>query len=215
MEGDLKLLNYLGIISTLDARAGGLWISYLATLNKITELEDITWFDPELGRFANKMRMKEVGGAAFSYRAYLTESTILSLSKSLEDVWIDLKTKFGVKFDIWHPTLHSEFEQEAKLVRALANVIKHNQSRINSDNSEHAKFLVQQCNLPEGIEVQYLTAGSPPLLDLQTLIYKTYLFSLDLIRQVTGYTHEILEVRENERYALVREYLVPEILKLR
>jgi len=73
------LLEALVLWGNVDNRLGALSLSYIATLEKINEVAMTPWMDEGLGRLGNKLRMKEVDGAAIQYNEFLHENAILSL----------------------------------------------------------------------------------------------------------------------------------------
>lgn len=209
-----QLMEVIGILSRLDMRASSVWVSHLATQSAIEKLSETPWHDPSLDRYSNKTRMKEVGGATMSYMVFVGESLVLALSKSLEDFWIDLKVSVGIRHDIWNSPYHPRCEQEAKIIRSLGNIIKHNMSIIEKAKSEHAKFLVNDAGFPNDIQVSTILLGGDRHLVLKDITYLMYLYCLDLLRLTVGFEHPILKLSEPERRASVAAHLVPEVLNL-
>lgn len=209
-----QLIDVIGILTRLDRRASSVWVSHLATQSALKKLSESPWHDPSLDHYSNKMRMKEVGGATMSYTVFVGESLILALSKSLEDFWIDLKVSLGIKYDIWKSTHHPLYEHDAKIIRSLGNIIKHNMSIIEKANSEHAKFLVNGAGFPNNIQVSTILLGDDHHLILKDIIYRMYLYCLDLLHFTVGFEHPVLKLCEPERRASVAVHLVPDVLSL-
>ena len=209
-----QLMEVIGILSRLDMRASSVWVSHLATQSAIEKLAETPWNDPSLDRYSNKTRMKEVGGATMSYMVFVGESLILGLSKSLEDFWIDLKVSVGIKYDIWKSTHHPLYEQEAKIIRSLGNIMKHNMSIIEKTKSEHAKFLVNDAGFPNDIQLSTILLGGDRHLVLKDITYFMYLYCLDLLSLAVGFEHPMLKLSEPERRAAISEHLVPKVLNL-
>lgn len=203
------------ILSNLDIRASAVWVSFLATQEKIEQLAKTPWHDPTLDRYANKVRMKELGGATMNYTAFLGESLFAALAKSLEDFWIDLRLTAGLKYDIWKSPLQPMYLKEARVVRSISNLIKHNQSFIESASSEHAKFLVAEAGFPDSTDLKTLFLAGHAELKMLDMPYLMYLYSLDLIRQALRFEHPVLEMAEVERRKHVCEHLVPPVLQLK
>lgn len=208
------LTEILGILTRLDIRASSVWVSHLAAKEKILQLASTPWHDPELNRYTNKTRMKEVGGAAMNYMGFITESLFAGLAKSIEDFWIDLRLTARVKYDIWKSHHQPMFLHDAKVVRSIGNIIKHNQSIIESKSSDHAKFLVNDAGFPNSAELKTLFISEHPLLKTSNMTYLIYLYCLDLLRLTCGFVHPVLGLAEPERRQHVAENLVPPVLQL-
>jgi hypothetical protein len=209
-----KLMEVIGILSRLEMRASSVWVSHLATQSAIQKLAETPWNDPELDRYTNKTRMKEVGGAAMGYTVFVAESLVMALAKSLEDFWIDLKVSAGIKYDIWKSPLHPFYEHEAKVIRSLGNIIKHNQSIIDKSKSEHSKFLVNEAGFPNDIQLSSIFLGQKGLLVPDDITYFMYLYCLDLLHLLVGFKHPVLEMSEPQRRAQIVDNLVPRVLEL-
>ena len=207
-------LELVGILTRLESRASSVWISHLATKEKLEPLAATPWHDPDLDRYTNKTRMKEVGAAGMNFKAFISESMISGLANSLETFWIDLRLTTGLKYDIWKSPLQAVHEHEAKIVRCIGNVVKHNQSVIEASKSEHAKFLVKGAGFPDSIQLKTLFLSDASLLKTDDLNYFMYLYCLDLLRLDTGFAHPVLAAPEPERRARVVEHLVPPVLQL-
>ncbi len=207
-------MEVIGILSRLDMRASSVWVSHLATQSAIEKVSNTPWHDPSLDRYTNKTRMKEVGGATMSYMVFVGESLVLALSKSLEDFWIDLKISMGIKYDIWKSPHHALFEHEAKIIRSLGNIIKHNMSIIDKAKSEHAEFLVNDAGFPNDIQLSTIFLGAEQHLVLKDITYLTYLYCLDLLRLTVGFEHPKLTLSEPDRRIKIITHLVPDVLGL-
>jgi hypothetical protein len=207
-------MEFMGVLTNIDHRARSVWIAHLATSEKIKELGKIDWYDPSLGRYENKTRMKEVGSATMSFVAFIGESLFMGLSKSQEDLCIDLKVSSKIKYDIWKSPLQPEYLHEAKLVRSVGNVIKHNKSIVESRSSLHGKFLVEEVGIPESSHLDHIFLSSNELLKIDDINYFMYIYCLDLLRLTTGFQHQVLTLPASERRSRVAEYLVPPVLNL-
>jgi hypothetical protein len=210
----VDVFELLGVMTRLDGRASSVWVSHLATKAKIEQLAATPWHDPTLDRYSNKTRMKEVGAATMNFMAFISESLFMGLAKSLEDLWIDLKVDAGVKYDIWKSPLQPEYLHEAKIVRTLGNIIKHNQSVIDRAKSNHGKFLVDEAGFPNSMQLKTLFLSNEKLLKTEDMNYFMYVYCLDLLRLTTKFAHPVLALSEPERRAKIAEHLVPPVLNL-
>lgn len=211
---NVDFVELAGILTRLESRASSVWISHLATREKLEQLAEMPWHDPDLDRYTNKTRMKEFGAAGMNFKSFITESLITGLANSLETFWIDLRLTTRLKYDIWKSPLKPVHEHEAKIIRCIGNVVKHNQSVIESSKSEHAQFLVVEAGFPDQIQLKTLFLSDSPLLNANDLNYSVYLYCLDLLRLDTGFGHPVLNLAEPERRARVVEHLVPPVLQL-
>lgn len=160
--------------------------------------------------------MKELGGAIFSYSDFLVASTIHLLSNIIEDTWIEIKRDvIGFKYDVWNPSVAANNERSARTVRSAANVLKHNQGRLDSRTSEPARFLVTECGLVDGYEITLFAQGEDPKLDPLDLLYGCYLYCVDLASNVYGCRNWISDTPDEERKAKVFDTLLPSITGLR
>jgi len=207
-------MEVIGILSRLDIRASSVWVSHLATQSAIEQLAKTPWHDQSLDRYTNKTRMKEVGGATMGYMIFVGESLVMALSKSLEDFWIDLKMSAKIEYDIWKSPHHPLFEKDAKIIRSLGNIIKHNMSIIDKAKSEHAKYLVNDAGFPNDIQLSTILLGADQQLVLKDITYLMYLYCLDVLRLTVGFEHPVLKLTEPERRANVVAHLVPVVLDL-
>jgi len=208
-----EFFDVMGVLSRLDVRASSVWVSHLATREKLNQLASTPWTDPDLDRYANKSRMKEVGAATMNYMAFTAESLYSGLATSLEDFWIDLRRTGRVKYDIWKSPLQPVNLQEAKIVRSIGNVIKHNQS-ILERKSEAAKFLVENAGFPNGVELKMLFISDDERLKTADMTYLIYLYCLDLLKLTMSFAHPVLALAEPDRRMHVFEHLVPPLLGL-
>lgn len=210
----VDLLDLMGVMTRLDTRASSVWVSHLATKAKIEQLAATPWYDPAMDRYSNKTRMKEVGAATINFMAFIYESLFMGLAKSLEDFWIDLKVDAGIKYDIWKSPLQPVHLHEAKIVRTVGNIIKHNQSVVDRSRSDHGKFLVDEAGFPDSIQLKTLFLAKDVLLKTDDMNYFMYLYCLDLLRLATKFEHPVLALPESERRANITAHLVPPVLDL-
>lgn len=204
----------VGLLTRLESRASSVWVSHLATKEKLEQMANTPWYDPDLDRYENKTRMKEFGAAGMNFKSFIAESQFVGLSNSVESFWVDLRVTFGTKYDIWKTTHSPLFQHEAKIVRCVGNIIKHNQSIIERKSSDHAKFLIDDAGFPDSIELKTLFISEAPLLCLKNMNYFMYMNCLDLLRLVTGFAHPIMAISEPERRTRIAQHLVPPVLAL-
>jgi hypothetical protein len=209
-------LSFWALSTGLDTSFGGVLLSYLATHDKLEELASTDWYDESSDRFENKTRLKELGGAVFSYSDFLVASTIHLLSNILEDTWIEMKRDLrDFTYDLWRPPINAEEEKAARTVRAAANVLKHNQGRLDTRTSEHARYLVNECGLTDGFELTLFAQGDEPKLDPLDLIYRCYLYCLDLASKAYECRNWTADLEEDTRKQKVFDALLPSISGLK
>ena len=130
-------MEVAGLLSMLPNRLGAVALSFPATKERIDAISKIDWATGAATHREAKDRMKEVGGNVFQYSTILHENSLLSLAKVIEDTSIDLR-KSSQKFRIHVIKNHHHvaYLKELQTIVALANVIKHNQSRLSSGQNQ-------------------------------------------------------------------------------
>jgi hypothetical protein len=206
--------NAMALFTQLDSELRGIALGYLATKEKIFEISRTPWHDPSLERRENKYRMKELGGATFTFIEFLHENSIMALAKVIEDTSIELKRYGGFKFEVFSNDHGVIYLKELRTIRALANVIKHNVSRIERSKSKSAKFLVDECGMPNGTSLDALILTNHSSFDIVRYIPKVYLAMLWLIEKAFGIKHALLKIDEDEAFDTIFGYLIPDIIDL-
>ena len=159
--------------------------------------------------------MKEVGGSAILYSAFLKEAAVIQIVNAIEGVQIDLKKDFRIKVDPWNLPVTVRHESTAKVVRCLSNVLKHNQGYIDVSNSDQSEHLVQNCGFPDKEHIRYVPSGTGNLIDIEKFIVQSYLYCLDLAAQLAKLPPaSVLALADEEQFNYVRRHLVPAVLGL-
>ncbi len=204
----------MGFFTRIDSRLGGIALSYLATLEKISEVSQTEWQDDSLDRYEQKIRMKEVGGATFQFIEFLHENTIMALSKVIEDTSIELKRFVKFKFDSVKEHHDVIYLKELQTIRALANVIKHNVSHLERSTSESAKFLVDECGMMNGYTLDAFILSHHEAFNIIEYIPKVYLAMSSLVEMALGSRHRILDLEYNDAFDDIYEFLIPEVIRI-
>jgi hypothetical protein len=204
-----------GILWTrVDTDLGGLYVSYLATRDRIDRVRTLEWHDPNLDRRSNKYRMKEVGAAYMQYLIFLKTSSILGLAKAIEDcIWLS-REETGVTFDFWRDADKCPQAPHAKELRSLANAIKHNFGLVRASDSKSSAYLVSERGYKDGMPLDLLMFADEGAFNIPNSITQMYLFLVGMVRHVTGVNHSFAALSGDELFGAVREALVPEILGL-
>jgi hypothetical protein len=200
------------LLTRIDSILGGLYISYLATRERLKMLLDTNWYDVKLERYDNKLRMKEVGGAYYQYLVFLKTSGILTMAKSIEDTLFLVKHEAGQTIKFWKEADRFEFGASAKEIRALANIMKHNLSIVNSAQSSSGAYLVNQCAYPDNVDVHLLMMEDKNTFDIPATIVRIYCFLLSVVEKVTNVRHPFLDLDSEDRTTAIRNHLIPEVL---
>lgn len=211
---DEAMLNAMAVWTSIDSRLGGLALSHLATKEKIVEIASTEWLDESLDRYANKTRMKEVGGAAFQYNLHLHETSILSLAKAIDDTSRDLKQIFKFRFDSFDENHGVSNVQLLQQVRSLANVIKHNGSHLQKGTSTSATFLVDTCGMTDGWGLETLILVGDPAFDIVEHVPKIYRSMLELVEKASSYKHPAMKLNEIDFFNWVYSTLLPDVLTI-
>jgi hypothetical protein len=195
-----------GLSSEIDHRIGGILFSHRATAEKLDEVSRTPWLDEKLSRRANKDRYKELGGMVFVYQRFLVEMTFSALANAIESLEIEIRRLTRKRFDIWNPgTLKLRYLKTARMVLCLNNIIKHNQGIIRRESSDHVRFVIDECGLPDGFEL-YLN----PFLNFEKIIREVHTYMFD--RASSAEDTPRVPAREIARlYAL----LIPDVISLK
>jgi hypothetical protein len=204
----------MGFYTRIDSRLSGIALSYLATLEKISDISKTQWQDDTLDHFENKVRMKEVGGATFQFIEFLHENSIMALAKAIEDTSIELKRFVKFKFDSITNHHNVIFLKELQTIRALANVIKHNVSYLERSTSESARFLVDECGMINGYTLNAFILSHHEAFNISEYIPKVYLSLLSLVEMALGIKHRLSELPYEEAFNQIYIFLIPEVIKL-
>ena len=211
-ENKIKLFQ---MISQIYPKVGGLLISYKATIEKLKDLEAHEWYDPELNRSENKHRMKELDSAARGYRTFIIEMSVIAMAKIIEDTIIDIKDVFGVNFNIWSNTTYT-YHVDAKIIRSLNNVIKHNQSRISASNVPSGKYLVDTCGFSEGDTIASIFSGrAAKQLDVERELFQIYIFLMDLVHDLSNFQKDAVDLKSNFTFEKFSESFIPEFINFK
>ena len=170
-----------------SSRIQALWSFQAAVAMHVGEMAKAPWFDPSLGRLDNKSRMKELGGFLFLSKELLREFLILGMAKAFED-FVGEAADLGLpRFDLWQgDALALPYHHEVRCIRNLANVIKHNGSRIVDGGGPACASLIQ-AGFPSGAAISDLD------FDIERALYQSYVF-LDAL---TGHLTRVV-VRKRE-----------------
>ncbi|PNH87196.1 hypothetical protein C1M56_14960 [Vibrio diazotrophicus] len=198
----------------IHSRVGGIALSYLSTLEKISEVSQTEWHDPSLSRHEQKMRMKDVGGATFQFLEFLHENSVISLAKVVEDTSIELKRFAKFKFDSVKNHHDVIYLKELQTLRALANVIKHNVSFLDRSSSESAKFLVDECGMTNGYTLDTFILSNHDSFNIIEYIPKVYISMCSLVEKALGTKHHVLNMPYDEAFNFTYKSLIPDIIKL-
>lgn len=205
-----SLLLYTGIHS----RLGDIALSYLATLQKISEISRTKWPERSLEGRDPMEQMKELSTAALQFSEFLHENAIMALAKIIEDTSIELKRHAKFKFDPIknnHGVIHLK---ELQTIRALANIIKHNVSQLERNTSESAKFLVDECNMKDGRSLHSFINRQHESFDITEHIPKVYLAMIDLVEKAIGVKHPLLNLEYDDAFNKIYIALLPKVLNI-
>lgn len=214
MEEEIVLLEAIGAWGNIESRLGGLALSYLATLEKINEIASTQWVDGALDRYSNKMRMKDVGGAAIQYNDFLHETAILSLAKAIDDTSRELKQVFNFRFDSFDNNHDVSNAKTLQLIRCLANVIKHNGSHLVKGSSSSATFLVDECGMADGWDLGTLILTRNPAFNIIEHIPIVHFSMLELVSKASGKDHPALALDSDDFFNWGYSRLIPDVIPL-
>jgi hypothetical protein len=175
-------INALFILETqFGSRIDGL-LAFKVTFEKqIENARQMPWFDATLGHLENKSRMKELGAFVYFSRELLREFCILGMAKVIEDVLASAEDLGLPTFDIWSgDELQLPYHHNIRCVRNLANVIKHNNSRIVEGGGSACRFLIEKAGCKPGTDIALLD------FDIEKSLFQTEAFLFALCSHLTG-----------------------------
>lgn len=210
-----KFLSFSSLASTIGHSIDTLYLVWTSTNEKIEEIAEQDWFDSKANYGANKFRMKQLGGAIFSYRGKLVELMILGMAKLIEDVTFDLKDVVGLNFKIWDPGITLKRYETAIMIRTLANIIKHHHSRISRGSSLDADRLIDEFGFPDGFDIEDWSINQPKNVEADFVVNLYYLevFLLDLVNQVLKLNVSNDELPREQIHGHMRSRCLPEALQ--
>lgn len=127
-------------------RSASLVFFYMCLDQNLNALgNDTSWYDPNLGRYENKDRMKHFGGSLMSYKIHMYENLILGSQKLYEDFLYNFKRAGGPQIKLWDSTYDDEKQVHVvRVVNSIANIIKHSGSAVVAGPRQiHSKYLIE------------------------------------------------------------------------
>ncbi len=211
-----RVLAYNFLITDVYNKIGALVVTYLASKAKLNELyKNTDWFDPSLDRRENKHRMKTAGSALFGYESFLAELTIIGLAKTIEDIVVGIEELLNINYNIWKDDhITSVFHKQAKIIRSLNNVIKHDNGYINRINKPSGKYLVEECGYPDDFKVSQLATSSSTSFDMLQEIAQVYIFLWNLVAKLTDQPCFHINESEDFNKDTIIKIFVPDYLNL-
>ena len=208
-----KRWSDMGVFARILMGLGAISLSFLATKERIDAISKIDWTAGATTRGEAKAQMKDVGATVFQYTTILHESSLLSLAKAIEDTSIDLrKSDHKFRFHVWKSHHDVVFLKELRTITALANVIKHNQSFVERNTSESAKFLVDECEVENEVLVQSLVLACDPIVNIVTYIPQVFIAMLELVEKSHGFRIPVLDKEFPDAANYAYDMLLPDIL---
>lgn len=203
-------MKYLVLVTTLSHQIQGVLAFHVLIHADLERLGNREWKDPKLSYGENKFRMKILGGLVFSYRRFAAELSLLALAKAFEDTSVEARELGCGKFDIWKgDELRLRYHHDMRYIRALANTVKHSQSRIIDSNEKNNRFLIDECGVKPGYEIEHLR------LDIPRHVYRVYWFLKQLAAHLAGVRAEPVPKRERNGFRQFERLMLPAFLKMR
>ncbi len=184
-------MAYMVLLTDFASKIDGLWAFQVAIHAQIERIAKTDWLDASLSRRDNKDRKKELGGFLFFSRDLLREFEILGMAKTFDDTLVLAKELGLPAFNIWADNeLRLPYYHEMRSVRALANVIKHNGSRIVAGGGEACRFLIEKVGFKPDTQIAYID------FDIEKALYQTYVFLDALSGYLTGVAVETIDFEQ-------------------
>ena len=128
--------------------------------------------------------------------------------------WMIFSVSLKFKFDSVKHNHDVIYLHELQIIRALGNIIKHNVSTVDRHTSESAKFLVDECHIPNNSQLASLILAKDNIFNICNYIPKIYLSLLHLLKLSCNYNHQLLDMEYTEAYTEIFDILIPEVLKI-
>jgi hypothetical protein len=184
------------------------WAFHASITEHIARLAKQPWRDEALSYSENKFRMKALGSVIFSYRRFVKELSVLALSKALEDFLVEAEGLGCEKFDLWKgDDLRLRYHHDMKYIRSLANTIKHASSRVVDNQERRNRFLIDECGVTPGIEVEFIS------IDIPLYVYRTYWFLHQLAMHFTSVKGPQVPKHEGRGFAKFKRETILAFLK--
>ena len=148
-----------------------------ATSRAIAEMHDWPYTD--------KYEMKHLGATLNQMKEKFVEFSTLGISKMVEDFFNDLERFGNIKLSVWSSLCDSVvFSKEVRLVRHLGNVIKHNNSILESSTGcKSTKALIAEYGFPDDTPIHWLDVFQSPERDpILKYIYMANQFCAEILR---------------------------------
>ena len=191
--------DHLFIFQDLYASTATMSIMVDSTSHSISAMHNWT--------YSNKDEMKELGGKINQMKDKSVELYTLGISKMVEDFFNNLKRFGNKKLSIWDSALDSiAFSKEVRFIRHLANVIKHDNSIIESSfGGKSAKALIDEFGFEDDTPIHWLDVFKNSERDsILRYIYKANYFCFEILRK-EGLWSKKTQILEEE--AIV-EYMI-------
>lgn len=134
--------------------------------------------------YTTKYEMKHLGGTITQITEKFVELSTLGISKMVEDFFNNLDRLWKIKLSIWSHACDSVvFSREVRLLRHLGNVIKHNNSIIDSSTDRwSSKALINEYGFENDTPIQWIEIFSYPQRDsILRHIYMAYQFCTEIL----------------------------------
>lgn len=184
-------MAYMVLLTDFASKIDGLWAFQVAIRTQIERISKTEWFDANLSRRYNKDRKNELGRFLFFSRDLLREFEILGMAKIFDDILVMAKELGMPAFNIWAgDELKLPYHHEMRSVRAFANVIKHNGSRIVAGGGEACRFLIEKVGFKPDTRIADID------FDIEKALYQTYVFLDALSGYLTGVAVETVDFEQ-------------------
>lgn len=206
---------YAAALTALESRMAGVAFSFLASMEKLESIAGIDIDNGSKDHSEIKERIMEHEAALLSYLVYSHEAAIMSLQNLVESTANELKRDGWIKFDAFKNDQQVCYLDELKFVRAVSNVLKHNEGSVNR-KSESGKHLIDTVGLIEGYEIESFILSRNINFYIPDLIVKIYLACLSMIQKAFGESpHRFLSQRYDETFDEIFHAFLPDWLEIR
>jgi hypothetical protein len=182
----------------------------VGTLSVMTDATCRSFEDMSKWRYTTKDEMKHLGGTIFQMNNKFIELSVLAISKMVEDFFNNLSEYRKVPTKIWDTAFDGcRFAVETRRVRHLGNVIKHNNSIIDSTKGQSGAALVGQYGMEDDTPIHWIEIFRGPIDDvILKQIFMAHEFCQDvMIGYALPLAHQTIALEANMKDIMLNRYV--------
>jgi len=184
---DIRKIDFLLSIQEVLHSTAILAVMVDSTMRSVSEM--YKW------PYSTKHEMKHLGGTLFQMQEKFRELLILACAKMVDDTLNNTGSLLSKNLTLMSgESKNASFHREVDRLRHFANVIKHNNSVINSRSGASSKILVGEYGVPDDTHLQSLDQkyGNELRDNLLVSIFHSHRFCMTLLESLGFFQNESL-----------------------